>query len=562
MNTEQTLSETFLHRKPENWNCAQSLFKGFQEQLAIPDAEIERARALGGGRAEDGLCGALCAADYLAGGGHRGELEQAFTQAFGTCRCRELKRNKVPCPDCVRLAHRWVAARLEQQPDPQPAPMTQPQPTPKKVAYLTLGCKLNFAETSHLARLLAGEGYERVRPGEEADLCVVNTCSVTDTADHKCRQAIHRLHRQHPHAAIVVTGCYAQLKPREVAAIEGVDLVLGAAEKFDLPAHLRRLRQAVPPGTPAEVYRTDIRQATPFRPACSRDGRTRFFLKVQDGCDYFCTYCTIPFARGRSRNAPVADTVDMARRAIAEGAREIVLTGVNTGDFGKSTGERLIDLLRALDALPGDTRIRISSIEPDLLTDDIIRLTAASPHLMPHFHLPLQAGSDDVLRLMHRRYDTALFARKVQAIRRAIPHAFIGVDVITGVHGETDALFEQGRAFIDALPASQLHVFTYSERAGTRMLQMPHPVPVPERRRRNEVLQAISRQKHHAFCESQIGRPARVLWEGRRRADRMAGFTENYVRVEAPYRPRLINTIQPVTLGGWNDDHTALTIES
>ena len=249
-------------------------------------------------------------------------------------------------------------------------------------------------------------------------------------------------------------------------------------------------------------------------------------------------------------------------RAIAEGAREIVLTGVNTGDFGKSTGERLIDLLRALDALPGDTRIRISSIEPDLLTDDIIRLTAASPHLMPHFHLPLQAGSDEVLRLMHRRYDTALFARKVQAIRRAIPHAFIGVDVITGVHGETDALFEQGRAFIDALPASQLHVFTYSERAGTRMLQMPHPVPVPERRRRNEVLQAISRQKHHAFCESQIGRPARVLWEGRRRADRMAGFTENYVRVEAPYRPRLINTIQPVTLGGWNDDHTALTIES
>ena len=562
MNTEQTLSETFLHRKPENWNCAQSLFKGFQEQLHIPDAEIERARALGGGRAEDGLCGALCAADYLAGGGHRGELEQAFTQAFGTCRCRELKRNKVPCPDCVRLAHRWVAARLEQQPDPQPAPMTQPRPTPKKVAYLTLGCKLNFAETSHLARLLADEGYERVRPGEEADLCVVNTCSVTDTADHKCRQAIHRLHRQHPHAAIVVTGCYAQLKPREVAAIEGVDLVLGAAEKFDLPAHLRRLRQAVPPGTPAEVYRADIRQATPFRPACSRDGRTRFFLKVQDGCDYFCTYCTIPFARGRSRNAPVADTVDMARRAIAEGAREIVLTGVNTGDFGKSTGERLIDLLRALDALPGDTRIRISSIEPDLLTDDIIRLTADSPHLMPHFHLPLQAGSDDVLRLMHRRYDTALFARKVQAIRRAIPHAFIGVDVITGVHGETDALFEQGRAFIDALPASQLHVFTYSERAGTRMLQMPHPVPVPERRRRNEILQAISRQKHHAFCESQIGRPARVLWEGRRRADRMAGFTENYVRVEAPYRPRLINTIQPVTLGGWNDDHTALTIES
>ena len=376
-----------------------------------------------------------------------------------------------------------------------------------------------------------------MRPGEEADLCVVNTCSVTDTADHKCRQAIHRLHRQHPHAAIVVTGCYAQLKPHEVAAIEGVDLVLGAAEKFDLPAHLRRLRQAVPPGTPADVYRADIRQATPFRPACSRDGRTRFFLKVQDGCDYFCTYCTIPFARGRSRNAPVADTVDMARRAIAEGAREIVLTGVNTGDFGKSTGERLIDLLRALDALPGDTRIRISSIEPDLLTDDIIRLTAASPHLMPHFHLPLQAGSDDVLRLMHRRYDTALFARKVQAIRRAIPHAFIGVDVITGVHGETDALFEQGRAFIDALPASQLHVFTYSERAGTRMLQMPHPVPVPERRRRNEVLQAISRQKHHAFCESQIGRPARVLWEGRRRADRMAGFTENYVRGRSPLPP-------------------------
>ncbi len=437
--------------------------------------------------------------------------------------------------------------------------MTDPILSPKKVAYVTLGCKLNFAETSYIGRQLAEEGYVKVRPGEEADVCVVNTCSVTDTADHKCRQAIHRLHRQHPRAAIVVTGCYAQLKPQEVAAIEGVDLVLGANEKFDLPAYLRQRQQ----GTTVEghaIRRSDIRQATAFHPACSRDGRTRFFLKVQDGCDYFCTYCTIPFARGRSRNASIADTVAMAQQAIDEGAKEIVLSGVNTGDFGKSTGEHFIDLVRALDALPGDTRFRISSIEPNLITDDIISLTADSRHFMPHFNIPLQAGSDEVLRHMRRRYDTAFFAHKIQTIKRIMPHAFIGVDVITGVHGETDELFEQGRAFIASLPVSQLHVFTYSERAGTRMLQMADPVPVHERRRRNEVLHVLSEEKHRAFCESQTGRTARVLWESRRHGDNMTGFTENYVRAEAPYRRERINTVQEVVLGGWNEDGSALTV--
>ena len=429
----------------------------------------------------------------------------------------------------------------------------------KKVAYLTLGCKLNFAETSYIGRQLSEDGFVKARPGEEADVCIVNTCSVTDTADHKCRQAIKRLHRQHPNAIIIVTGCYAQLKPEEVAAIDGVNLVLGANEKFDIRAYLHNLNSP----SPAEaIHHSDILKTKEFRPACSRDGRTRFFLKVQDGCDYYCTYCTIPFARGHSRNASIADTVAMARQAIAEGAKEIVLSGVNTGDFGKSTGEKFIDLVRALDALPGDTRFRISSIEPNLITDEIIALIAGSRHFMPHFHIPLQAGSDEVLKLMKRRYTTAFFAQKIQTIKQIIPHAFIGVDVIVGVHGETDELFEKSRAFIESLDVSQLHVFTYSERAGTKMLEIGDVVPVHERRQRNEVLHNLSAEKCNAFYESQAGKTAHVLWESRKHGENMVGFTENYIKAEAPYRKELINTIQEVRLGYWNADRSALTVES
>lgn len=424
----------------------------------------------------------------------------------------------------------------------------------KKVVYHTLGCKLNFAETSYIGKQLSEEGFVKARPGEEADVCIVNTCSVTDTADHKCRQAIKRLNRQHPNAVMIVTGCYAQLKPEEVSAIEGVDLVLGANEKFDLPAYLRN-RQA---DSTDEICHSDILKVREFKPACSRDGRTRFFLKVQDGCDYYCTYCTIPFARGHSRNASIAETVAMARQAIDDGAKEIVLSGVNTGDFGKSTGEKFIDLVRALDALPGETRFRISSIEPNLITDEIIALIAQSKHFMPHFHIPLQAGSNEVLRLMKRRYTTEFFAQKIQTIKRYMPHAFIGVDVITGTNGESDELFDQSRDFIETLDLSQLHVFTYSERAGTKMLELGNSIPVHERRRRNEVLHSISEEKLKRFYESQIGTSSRVLWESRKHGDNMVGFTENYVKVEAPFCKERINTIQEVTLGGWNEDGSAL----
>lgn len=426
----------------------------------------------------------------------------------------------------------------------------------KKVVYHTLGCKLNFAETSAIGRRLSEEGYIKARAGEQADVCVVNTCSVTDTADHKCRQAINRLHRQHPNAVMIVTGCYAQLKPEEIAAIEGVDLVLGAHEKFDIVEYLNQKSDS--DSDTEKIQHTDILKSKQFRPACSRDGRTRFFLKVQDGCDYYCTYCTIPFARGHSRNASIADTVEAAQQAISEGAKEIVLTGINTGDFGKSTSEKFIDLVKALDALPDEIRFRISSIEPNLLTDELIGFIASSNHFMPHFHIPLQAGSDEVLRIMKRRYDTALFAEKIDTIRQIIPHAFIGVDVIVGTRGETDEYFDKAADFIRSLDISQLHVFTYSERAGTKMLEIEDVVPKSVRKQRNEILHKISDEKTKAFYEKQIGKTSNVLWESRKNSDIMAGFTENYVRVEHPLIKEYINTIRPVTIGEWGDDKSAL----
>lgn len=427
----------------------------------------------------------------------------------------------------------------------------------KKVAFHTLGCKLNFAETSAIGKQLSNEGFVKVKPGEEADVCIINTCSVTDTADHKCRQAINRLNRQHPNAIMVVTGCYAQLKPEEIASIEGVDLVLGANEKFSLLDFLNNNDTT----RNGEIHREDILKVKEFKPSCSRDDRTRYFLKVQDGCDYYCTYCTIPIARGHSRNASIVNTVDMARQAITEGAKEIVLTGINTGDFGKSTGETFFDMVKALDALPDEIRFRISSIEPNLLTDELISFVAKSRHFMPHFHIPLQSGSNEVLRIMKRRYTVETFAEKISTIKRIMPEAFIGVDVIVGVRGETDEFFEQALGFITSLDISQLHVFSYSERAGTKMLEIEHAVSNAVRKHRSELLHALSTDKTEKFYENQTGKLRQVLWESHRKDDKMVGFTNNYIRVERPYDKTLVNTIQSVFLGGWNEEKTALVCD-
>ena len=424
----------------------------------------------------------------------------------------------------------------------------------KKVVFHTLGCKLNFAETSAIGKQLADEGFVKVKQGEQADVCIINTCSVTDTADHKCRQAINRLNRLHPDAVMIVTGCYAQLKPNEIAAIEGVDLVLGANEKFNILDYLQKLDG----NEKTEIYSSEIKRVKEFKPSCSRDDRTRYFLKVQDGCDYFCTYCTIPFARGRSRNATIHETVEMAMQAVNAGAKEIVLSGVNIGDFGKSTGESFFDLVKALDTIPVDVRFRISSIEPNLLTDEIIEYISTSYRFMPHFHIPLQTGTNEVLQLMKRKYNRELFAHKVDIIKRLLPDAFIGVDVIVGVRGETDELFKQALEFITSLDISQLHVFSYSERAGTKMLEIEHSVSSVERKRRSEVLHTLSDEKIRSFYLLQKGKTAQVLWESRQNGDKMVGFTDNYIRVERPYDKKLVNTIHTVTLGDFNEEKSAL----
>ncbi|MBQ8722503.1 MAG: tRNA (N(6)-L-threonylcarbamoyladenosine(37)-C(2))-methylthiotransferase MtaB [Paludibacteraceae bacterium] len=414
----------------------------------------------------------------------------------------------------------------------------------KKIAFQTLGCKLNFAETSALGRQLKEIGFEKCKANEEADVVIINTCSVTDTADKKGRQMIHRMVKKYPKAYVVVTGCYAQLKPEEIANIEGVDLVLGANEKVVLTDFLNNIEKK----QHGEYHVVRIAQIRNFRPECSADDRTRHFLKVQDGCDYYCTYCTIPFARGRSRNASIAKTIKVAEKAIADGAKEIVLTGVNTGDFGRSTGETFFELIQALDKLEGEVRYRISSIEPNLLTDEIIDFVASSRHFAPHFHIPLQSGSDELLKLMHRRYDTALFATKIARIKEVMPNAFIGVDVMVGVRGETLELFEECKVFIESLPISQLHVFTYSERAGTKALGIEPIVPMNERRRRNEILQQVSDAKLKAFYDSQIGKEAIVLWEDSKKGDCMHGFTENYVKVETKYDKNKVNTFEKLKI--------------
>ena len=427
----------------------------------------------------------------------------------------------------------------------------------KRAAYFTLGCKLNFAETSAIAQALAAEGVSSVRKGEHADICIVNTCSVTEVADHKCRQAIHKMVRQHPGALVVVTGCYAQLKPQEVAAIEGVSLVLDQDKKGRVVDIIKEyLASAAVRGKEMAAWQEDVCFPV-FVPSCSRGERTRYFLKVQDGCNYFCTYCTIPFARGRSRNGSIESLVDQARQAASEGGKEIVLTGVNIGDFGRTTGESFLDLLRALDDVEGIERYRISSIEPNLLTDEVLQFCASSRAFMPHFHIPLQSGSDEVLRLMHRRYDTSLFYNKVSRARELMPDCFIGVDVIVGTRGETSALFDEAERFIESLHVSQLHVFSYSERPGTAALRIPHIVGPKEKHERSQRLLAISDRKLHAFYECFIGQVRPVLLEHSRTRGLYNGFTDNYIKVEY-HGADCDNKILPLRLVGWNADESAL----
>ena len=424
----------------------------------------------------------------------------------------------------------------------------------KKAVYYTLGCKLNFSETSTIGKLLTEAGVRTARKGEQADICVVNTCSVTEVADKKCRQAIHRLVKQHPGAFVVVTGCYAQLKPETVAQIEGVDVVLGAEQKGDLLNYLGNLQKH----EAGQAFTSPLKEIRSFAPSCSRGDRTRFFLKVQDGCDYFCSYCTIPFARGRSRNGSIASLVEQARQAVAEGGKEIVLTGVNIGDFGKTTGETFFDLVKALDEVEGIERYRISSIEPNLLTDEILEFVAQSKRFMPHFHIPLQSGCDEVLKLMRRRYDTALFASKVKRIKQLMPHAFIGVDVIVGTRGETPEYFEQARNFIQSLDVTQLHVFSYSERPGTQALKIDYVVSPDEKHRRSQQLLDISDEKTKAFYQRHIGHTMPVLLERSKPGTPMHGFTPNYIRVEVPHNNALDNQLRQLRLGEFNADGTAL----
>lgn len=432
----------------------------------------------------------------------------------------------------------------------------------KKAAYFTLGCKLNFSETSTFGKMLQEMGVQTVAKGEQADICLINTCSVTEVADHKCRQAIHRMVRQHPNAFVVVTGCYAQLKPEFVSNIDGVDLVLGANEKANL---VQFLSEAFIRRDEVASYKTEkTKDIKTFAPSCSRGNRTRYFLKVQDGCDYFCTYCTIPYARGFSRNPTIASLVSQAEEAAREGGKEIVLTGVNIGDFGKTTGEKFVDLVKALDAVEGIARYRISSLEPDLLSDELIDYCAHSRSFMPHYHIPLQSGSDTVLKLMHRHYDRQLFADKIHRIKSVMPDAFIGVDVMVGCRGETPECFEETYDFLNTLAVTQLHVFPYSERPGTSALSIPYIVSDADKRERSKRLLDLSDEKTHAFYQQYIGMEAEVLFEKAPRGKAMHGFTKNYIRVELPpseTRSEYDNQLMTVRLGDFNHDKTALKVK-
>ncbi|MBF1630557.1 MAG: tRNA (N(6)-L-threonylcarbamoyladenosine(37)-C(2))-methylthiotransferase MtaB [Prevotella sp.] len=443
----------------------------------------------------------------------------------------------------------------------------------KTAKFYTLGCKLNFSETSTFARTLYNMGVREAKKSESADICLINTCSVTEVADHKCRQIIHRMVRQNPGAFVIVTGCYAQLESATIAKIEGVDLVLGSNEKADLIQYLSDAWNKTDiestadkssdegKGTYHSVKTKDIKS---FQASCSRGNRTRYFLKVQDGCNYFCTYCTIPYARGFSRNPSIESLVQQAEEAAKEGGKEIVLTGVNIGDFGETTGERFLDLVKALDKVEGIERFRISSLEPDLIDDDLIEYCAQSRAFMPHFHIPLQSGSDEVLKLMHRRYDTKLFAHKIKLIKEKMPDAFIGVDVMVGARGERPEYFEDCYNFLASLPVTQLHVFPYSERPGTSALSIPYVVDAREKKHRAHKLLKLSDEKTRAFYAAHIGQEADVLFEKAARGKAMHGFTDNYIRVElSPNQAKeeYDNQIIRVRLGGFNFDQSSLKAE-
>lgn len=429
----------------------------------------------------------------------------------------------------------------------------------KKAVYHTLGCKLNFSETSTFAKSLEEMGVVEAGKDEPADICLINTCSVTEVADHKCRQAIHKLVRQNPNAFVVVTGCYAQLETEKVSNIEGVNLVLGANEKANL---IQFLSDAW--GKEHQYHSVKTKEIKTFQPSCSRGNRTRYFLKVQDGCNYFCTYCTIPYARGFSRNPSISSLVEQATKAAGEGGKEIVLTGVNIGEFGENSDESFLDLVKALDNVRGIERFRISSLEPDLMGDDLIEYCAGSRAFMPHFHIPMQSGSDKVLKLMHRRYDKDLFRRKVELIKKLMPDAFIGVDVMVGCRGEEPELFDECYDFLKSLDVTQLHVFPYSERPGTLALKIPYIVSDTEKKRRSKLLLDLSEEKRLAFYESHIGTLADVLFEKSNRGRAMHGFTRNYIRVELPAsiaRESYDNQIIKVRLKGFNHDKSALKAE-
>lgn len=421
-----------------------------------------------------------------------------------------------------------------------------------KAAFHTLGCKLNFAETSAIGHILADKGVLRAAKGEKPDIIIINTCSVTETADKKGRQLIKRLSNRYPEATIIVTGCYAQLKPQEIVAIEGVDIVLGSNEKMRISEYIDKWY--TDKSKSLEV--TPFNEISSFYPTCERGDRTRYFLKVQDGCDYFCTYCTIPFARGKSRSGTIEEMVRLASQAAEEGAKEIVITGVNIGDFGKTNNQTFFDLIKALDNVQGIERYRISSIEPNLLTEDIINWIATeSRAFMPHFHIPLQSGSDKVLKKMNRHYDTALFASRIEHIRKMIPEAFIGVDIIAGARGETEEEWRKTIEFVKDLDITKLHVFPYSERPGTAALSLSDVVEAGERHQRVRILTEISDAKFDSFYSKHIGKTVEVLWEQPPKgSSRMHGFTKNYIRVTAPYSQNEVNRLTNVRILGFDPE--------
>ncbi len=416
--------------------------------------------------------------------------------------------------------------------------------TGKKAAFYTLGCKLNFSETSSIAGSFTAAGFERVDFENKADVYIINTCSVTNQGDKDSRNIIRRAIKKNPGAFIVVVGCYAQLKPKDITLLEGVDLVLGTREKFSIPEYLGDLKKKIPP----KIHTTRLAAIKEYHQAFSWGDRTRSFLKIQDGCDFYCSFCTIPIARGRSRNDNIGNTVAEAYKAVGKGFLEIILTGVNIGDFGKSTGENFLDLLIALENVEGLKRLRLGSIEPNLLKNEIIELVAGSKVIMPHFHIPLQSGSDEILSLMKRKYSTRLFRSKIQNIREIIPDAFIGVDVISGTNGETNDHFQESYNFLNSLEISQLHAFTYSERSGTQALKIPWKVPVEERKQRTRKYINLSEKKLRIFYEKNLGTFRNVLFESQDDKGRMTGFTENYIKVETDFNANLINQIRRVRL--------------